>query len=216
MVVKRTILLLFLAGILAFPQLVKAAPVNNPIFATIVQVEQLISDAISNLSKDIDDLSNRVSQNEDDIEDLKTNDATMSAKIEEIENKNLSNKIVFGIWSRRGSFFSTSITHPHSVKTPDEITANCPENCLLWVNYDVDTRNTVGGFQHLYHIYIDDIDQAVFNQTTMTTANAAVPLAVNGVFPVSAGNHTVSIYVQTYGGVLEQHESHLQVLAIEQ
>lgn len=107
------------------------------------------------------------------------------------------------------------------IKTPGEVTVNCSEACTLWVNYDVDTRNTTisgappNGFNHLYHIFIDDVDQAVFNQVSASVPNAAYPLAVNGVFPVSAGVHTVSIYVKVTGGHLQQFTSHLQVLAIE-
>lgn len=105
-------------------------------------------------------------------------------------------------------------------KVPGEVTVNCPEACILWVNYDVDTRNTqIPGsgqwYQHLYHIFIDDIDQAVYNQVSATVPNAAYPVAVNGVFPVSAGQHTVSIYVKVTGGHLQQFTSHLQVLAFE-
>lgn len=103
----------------------------------------------------------------------------------------------------------------NNVPTPDHVTVNCPKSCSLWVSYDVDTRNTSAPFQHLYMIYVDGVDQAVFNQATMTTPNAAVPLAVNGVFPVSAGQHAVSIYARTYGGTMQQFESHLQVLAVE-
>lgn len=104
----------------------------------------------------------------------------------------------------------------NNVATPDQITINCPVACTLWVNYDVDTRNTSAPFQHIYMIYVDGVDQAVFNQATMTVPNAAIPLAVNGVFPVAAGQHTVAIYARTYGGTLQSYESHLQVLAIEQ
>jgi len=104
----------------------------------------------------------------------------------------------------------------NNVATPDHVTINCSKSCNLWVNYDVDTRNTSAPFQHLYMIYVDGVDQAVFNQATMTTPNAAVPLAVNGVFPESAGSHTVSIYARTYGGILQSYESHLQVMAVEQ
>lgn len=108
-----------------------------------------------------------------------------------------------------------------NMKVPGEITVNCPNGCHLWVNYDVDTRNTTtagappNGFNHLYHIYIDGIDQAVYNQVSASVPNAAYPVAVNGVFPVSAGSHTVSIYVKVTGGHLQQFTSHLQVLAIE-
>lgn len=167
---------------------------QSAIFTTFDQVMQMINDALASILQSINDLITRV---------------------DTLESKTANQKAILDVASRRGSFWSTSDTTPN-VKTPDEVTVNCPVNCLLWVNYDVDTRNTVGGFQHLYHIYIDDVNQAVFNQATMTTANAAVPLALNGVFPVSAGQHKVSIYVRTYGGTLEQHESHLQVMAIEQ
>ena len=76
------------------------------------------------------------------------------------------------------------------LKTSDKVIVNCPQTCLLWVNYDVDTRNTqtpgIGTwYQHLYHIFIDDIDQAVYNQVSATVPNAAYPVSVNGLFPVN-------------------------------
>lgn len=109
-----------------------------------------------------------------------------------------------------------------NTKVPGEVTVSCPEACLLWVNYDVDTRNTTitgappNGFAHLYHIYVDEVDQAVYNSVNASVPNAAYPLAVNGVFPVSAGDHTVSIYVKVTGGHLQQFTSHLQVMAVSQ
>ncbi len=107
------------------------------------------------------------------------------------------------------------------LKTPGDVTVNCPSACTLWVNYDVDTRNTqspgVGSwYQHLYMIYVDGVDQAVYNQVSAVTPNAAYPVAVNGVFPVSAGSHTVSVWVKVTGGHLQQFTSHLQTMAVQQ
>lgn len=124
-------------------------------------------------------------------------------------------KHILDLQQVRGSLWENS-DPTNNVATPDQVTINCTKACHLWVNYDVDTRNTSATFQHLYFIYVDGADQAVFNQATMTVPNAAVPLAVNGVFPVAVGLHTVSIYARTYGGTLQQHESHLQVMAVEQ
>ncbi len=226
---KKTVITIALAiVILSAPQLIKAATSNNPNFPTFEEVQQMISQSLSNLQSQIDNLVNNQTQSDQKAADLENSiqslsskinslefsTATMTARIDNLNQKILGQKRVFGVSQVRGSLWSTSDTSP-SVKTPDEVSINCPVNCLLWVNYDVDTRNTVGGFQHIYHIFIDDTNPAVFNQATMTTASAAVPLAVNGVFPVSAGQHTVSIYVRLYGGTLEQHESHLQVMAIE-
>lgn len=108
------------------------------------------------------------------------------------------------------------------MKVPGEVTVNCPVACLLWVSYDVDTRNTQidhippgGWYQHLYHIFVDDVNQAIYNQVSATVPNAAYPVAVNGVIPADAGQHTVSIWVKVTGGHLQQFTSHLQVLAIE-
>lgn len=129
-------------------------------------------------------------------------------------------KAIFDFGQVRGSGLDIDAPTTNT-KVPGEITANCPQACILWVNYDVDTRNTqIPGtgqwYQHLYHIYIDDIDQAVYNQVSATVPNAAYPLAVNGVFPVTAGSHTISIYVKVTGGHLQQFTSHLQALAIKQ
>lgn len=118
-----------------------------------------------------------------------------------------------------GANWQTSDTSG-DIQTPDHVTVNCSQACFLWTNYDVDTRNTSAStstpYQHIYSIYVDGVSQAVFNQATMTVPNGAVPLAVNGVFPESAGQHTVSIYARTYGGTLQNFESHLQVMAIGQ
>jgi len=173
----------------------KAAPSNNPIFATLDEVQQMINTALSPFQSSIQGLSNRVSNLE----------ATVTT----------SGKLILDLQQVRGSFWQES-DPVNNVATPDHVTVNCSKACNLWVNYDVDTRNTSTPFQHLYLIYVDGVDQAVFNQATMTTPNAAVPLAVNGVFPKLAGTHTVSIYARTYGGTLQSYESHLQVMAVEQ
>lgn len=146
-----------------------------------------------------------------DIADLQVKQASNSAEITDLKSR----KAIVDIGQVRGSFWENSDSF-NNVVTPDQVTVNCPKACNLWVNYDVDTRNTSAPFQHLYMIYVDGVDQAVFNQATMTTPNAAIPLAVNGVFLASVGTHTVSIYARTYGGIMQSHESHLQVLAIEQ
>ena len=127
-------------------------------------------------------------------------------------------KSILDIQAVRGGVWETGFTEANA-PTPDIVTVNCKRDCILWVNYDVDTRNTLAsnssiGYQHLYFIYVDGVDQAIFNQATMKFSDAAVPLAVNGVIPVAAGQHTVQIYAKTYGGQLRQFESHLQVLAI--
>lgn len=105
--------------------------------------------------------------------------------------------------------------------TPDFVNVSCSKPCLLWVNYDVDTRNTQipspgNWYQHLYHIYVDGADQAIYNQVSTTVPNAAYSVAVNGVIPASAGDHEVRIYVKKTGGTLQQFTSHLQVMAIAQ
>ena len=105
--------------------------------------------------------------------------------------------------------------------TPDFVIVHCSKPCLLWVNYDVDTRNTQipspgNWYQHLYHIFVDGVDQAVYNQVSLTVPNAAYPLAVNGVIPAETGDHEIRIYVKKTGGTLQQFTSYLQVLAIAQ
>lgn len=136
-----------------------------------------------------------------------------------LENDQDTGRHILDLQQVRGANWETGASDTN-VETPDHVTVNCSEACVLWVNYDVDTRNPNGNNpgwpQHLYHIYVDGVDQAVFNQASMVVANAAVPLAVNGVFSVSAGTHIVTIYARTTGGTLQQFESHLQVLAITQ
>lgn len=161
-------------------------------------------------------LFDKVSELDATIGDLQTQVANNSADITALEGR----KTILDYAQVRGANWETSTINT-PVETPDHVTVNCPEACVLWVNFDVDTRNPNGSIaqsswpQHLYHIYVDGINQAVFNQASMIVANAAIPLAVNGVFPVSAGEHTVTIYALTTGGILQQFESHLQVLAIE-
>lgn len=129
-------------------------------------------------------------------------------------------KAIYDFGAIRGS--GLDIDAPTTpIETSDVVTVTCPEACALWVNYDVDTRNTQSpgnaiGYNHLYHIFVDDVDQAVYNQVSASVPNAAYPVAVNGVFPVAAGQHEVSIYVKVTGGHLQQFTSHLQVFAIEQ
>jgi hypothetical protein len=87
--------------------------------------------------------------------------------------------------------------------------------------YYVDTRNTgtsidPRGYFNIYNIHIDGIDQAVFTQASFPIANTAVPLSLNGAFPVTAGTHTVEVYAYVNGGTLQSHESGLQVMAVAQ
>lgn len=186
--------LIFSLFLIIIPSLTKAAPSKNPIFATIEAVQQMIANAISPFQELLNSHEER---------------------IKNLENQNTSGKQILDYGQVRGSFWENTDS-VNNVVTPDQVSINCSKACILWVNYDVDTRNTSATFQHLYFIYVDGVDQAVFNQATMTVPNAAIPLAVNGVFPVAAGEHTVSIYARTYGGILQSFESHLQVLAIEQ
>ncbi len=156
-------------------------------------------------------LENTDTNQNNQINTLNSKEASDSADIASLKSR----KTILDLAQVRGAFWEDTDA-VNNIQTPDQVTVNCSKACNLWVNYDVDTRNTSAPFQHLYMIYVDGVDQAVFNQATTTTPNAAIPLAVNGVFPVSAGSHTVSIYARTYGGTLQSYESHLQVLAIEQ
>lgn len=167
-------------------------------------------DKIAELQQTINNLDQRLDLAETDNATQSAEIANLNQKVDKVN----SQKRILNYGQVRGSFWelnSTSLT-----PTPDFVNINCSVNCVLWVNFDVDTRNKSQVFQHIYHIFIDNINQAVFNQVTITSFNAAYPLALNGVFPVSVGDHKVSIYVQITGGTLQQHESHLQVLAIEQ
>lgn len=159
----------------------------------------------------LNSLENSDANQNTELNILSTKEASDSADIVLLKTR----KAILDLAQVRGSLWEDTDS-VNNVATPDYVTVNCSKACFLWVSYDVDTRNTSAPFQHLYMIYVDGVDQAVFNQATMTVPNAAVPLAVNGVFPVSAGEHSVSIYARTYGGTLQSHESHLQVLAIEQ
>jgi hypothetical protein len=187
---KKTFILMVIFLFLLVPSITFAAS-NKSVFATVEQVQQMITDALSSLQ----------------------------ARVTTLENKSTSSKRVLEVKAVRGAFWENTNTIIN-VETPDHVTINCSVNCLLWVNYDVDTRNTSAStatpYQHLYFIYVDGVDQAVFNQATMIFPGGATPLAVNGTFPASAGSHTVSIYARSYGGTMQSFESHLQVMAIEQ
>lgn len=179
--------------------------------------ECYLFDKVQELNSAINNLGQEQASQAALLGNLQTQVASNSADITALEGR----KTILDYAQVRGANWETS-TINIPVETPDHVTVNCPEACVLWVNFDVDTRNPNGSIaqsswpQHLYHIYVDGVDQAVFNQASMIVANAAIPLAVNGVFPVSAGEHTVTIYAKTTGGTLQQFESHLQVLAIEQ
>lgn len=173
-----------------------------------------LSDKISELDAEIDIVEQEQTNQANLLNNVQSNVAINSTDITILKGR----KSIIDIAQVRGANWETGASDTN-VETPDHVTVNCPEGCILWVNYDVDTRNPNGSIaqsswpQHLYHIYVDGVDQAVFNQASMIVANAAIPLAVNGVFPVAAGEHTVTIYARTTGGTLQQFESHLQVLA---
>lgn len=174
--------------------------VAGPVFASSIQEADKYLNKICNKKR---------------IEDQNAVFCNFRDRIAALESKQDTGKHVLDLQHVRGSFWENTDS-VNNVPTPDKVIVNCTKACTLWVNYDVDTRNTSAPFQHLYFIYVDGVDQAVFNQATMTTPNAAVPLAVNGVFPGTIGQHTVSIHARTYGGTQQSHESHLQVMAIEQ
>ena len=81
MKIKRLLITLLLPLLLLIivPSLVKAAPSNNPIFATIEKVEQMIGDAIAPIQESISNLASRLDGTEDDIDDLQN-------RVTELEN----------------------------------------------------------------------------------------------------------------------------------
>ena len=81
MKIKRLLITLLLPLLLLIivPSLVKAAPSNNPIFATIEKVEQMIGDAIAPIQESISNLTSRLDGAEDDIDDLQN-------RVTELEN----------------------------------------------------------------------------------------------------------------------------------
>lgn len=175
-----------------------------------------LSDKVHELDTAVSNVEQEQTNQANLLNNLQSNVTTNSTDITTLKGR----KSIIDIAQVRGANWETGATDTN-VETPDHVTVNCPEGCILWVNYDVDTRNPNGSIaqsswpQHLYHIYVDGVNQAVFNQASMIVANAAIPLAVNGVFSVGAGEHTVTIYARTTGGTLQQFESHLQVLAIK-
>lgn len=158
-------------------------------------------DKTGELDRAVNDLQNIVDGHVADINSLK------------------DKKSILSVAAKRGANFRTSSTTP--VPTGDKVNINCPVTCNLWVNYHVDTRNSQlsanpAGYYNFYSIFIDGVDQAVFNQASFPVPNVAIPLALNGLFPVSVGDHTIEIYAYTNGGELQSFESGLQVMGIEQ
>lgn len=129
-------------------------------------------------------------------------------------------KPILDVQSIRGAFFSTTSNTP--VPTGNKVTLNCDITCIFWIDYYVDTRNSsnVGappsGYNNIYDVYVDGVDQAVFTQASFPVPNAAIPLSLSGVTCCHLGSHTVEIYVHTNGGELQSFESSLQVMAIKE
>ena len=174
-----------------------------------------VFDKVHELDTDISNVEQEQANQAANIDSLQNDVASNSADIVLLKNR----KSIIDAESIRGSFFTTSSTTP--VPTGNKVDITCDVSCLLLVNYYVDTRNTQAspnptGYYNFYSIFIDGVNQAVFTQTSFPVPNVAIPLALNGTFVVSPGNHTVEIYAYVNGGTLESHESGLQALAVEE
>lgn len=163
----------------------------------------------------VQELDIGLSNQSDILSNLQNDVATNSAGIDSLKSR----KSIIDIAQVRGAQFNTSSTTP--VPTPDSVNITCDVACLLWVDFYVDTRNSSpsanpAGNYNLYGVFVDGVNQAVFTQASFPVPHVAIPLSLNGVFPVSSGAHTVQIYAWTNGGQLQSFESALQVLAIEE
>jgi hypothetical protein len=69
---KKVFIALSIVALLPFvvSKYAKAAPENNPYFATISEVEQLISSSVENIQQELEGLISRVDRNEEAIENI--------------------------------------------------------------------------------------------------------------------------------------------------
>lgn len=129
-----------------------------------------------------------------------------------------SNKSIITTASTQGSLFTTTATSYTPIGM--YVNINCPEDCLLWINFYTSSKNlgtpvAAQGFTNTYGVFLDNSDQSIFSQASYPVASSSVPVSVNAAIAVAAGTHTVEMRAKTTGGTLQSDSSFLQMLAIE-
>lgn len=91
---KVIVIVISLLFLLTMPAFVKAAPSNNPIFATIEVVQQMIIEALAPIQEGLENLRERVSNTESDlsslpgqIDELRISNATLSASVLDLQQR---------------------------------------------------------------------------------------------------------------------------------
>lgn len=144
-----------------------------------------------------------------DLESLKASASANLAEINLIKEKRI---LAYGQF--RGAVFTT--TSNIDVPTDAQVEITCPIQCVLLINYVVDTRNNQTGAHNIYTIYLDGLNLSFTNQASYAFPNQAIPISLTGIYPASAGTHTVQIYAHTNAGEIMEHTKTLTVFAIGQ
>jgi hypothetical protein len=176
---------------------------NNSIFATLGNLKNSISEALQPVKSD--------------VQALKNAQASSSARILQLESEVSqlkSSKRILGYQQYRGNSFTTnSMT---DVPTDAKVDITCSEDCVLQVNYYVDTRNTVvGGINSIYTIYLDGVNQSYVNQASAAMEDQANSISLNALIPASKGNHTVQINTRITNSTafINEHSKTLSIVA---
>lgn len=78
---------IFLLFLIITPSLTKASPSNNPIFATIEKVQQMIADALAPIQLSLNNLVGRTANLENQVANLQTQNASFSAEIADLQQR---------------------------------------------------------------------------------------------------------------------------------
>jgi len=174
------------------------------------------TDVISNLNSKIKSLEDNVKLLSDElddrkiaIQDIKTYISTTSAQPTGV----LTTKSIITVAHTKGSAFTTSASN----YTPMGMYVNirCPKNCYLWVDFYSSSQNSESSHTNSYALFLNETDQGIYSQATISAASSSTPVSLNTVIPVVAGFYTIDIRAKTSGGTLQSNVSALQVMAIE-
>ena len=146
---------------------------------------------------------------EDAIENLDTRVTANTSDIALLKERQI---LAYGQY--RGAGFTT--TANTDVPTDAQVDIECPFACILFMNYVVDSRNNQTGAHNFYQLYLNGIALSFQNQASYGFPGQAIPISLTGIYPVSAGTHTVQVYAHPTAGQLEEHTKTLTVLAIRE
>lgn len=174
------------------------------------------TDVINNLNSKIKSLEDTVALLSSKLDDQLTTLQKVKTQVDSSSSQSTSTsstKSILAVVNTKGSLFTTNAAN----YTPMGMYVNvrCPKNCYLWINFYTSSQNSESSHTNSYALFLNETDQGIYSQATISTTSSSTPVSLNTVIPVAAGFYTIDIRAKTSGGTLQSNVSALQVMAIE-